>query len=54
MNNRQKMIQAILNTIDDWDLETLIDYAKAQVRNDLDDLSERELIEEYNLHFDEE
>lgn len=50
--SREQMIVKLLDLIDDWELLALIDYAKHQMRQDLDNLTDKELSEEYNLEFD--
>ena len=40
---REKTIMQIINTIDNWELEDLIDYVKMEKRRDLDDMSTEEL-----------
>lgn len=45
---REQMIEQLISRVDDWDVSMLLDYVKAQLRNDYDDLSKEELQDEYD------
>ena len=48
MTNDEK-IQAIVATIDDWDLKTCVDYAKDRMEEALRQYCDTELDEEYRI-----
>lgn len=53
MPDKETMIEALVSLVDDWDLDTLIDYAKTQVYADLDNCTLDEVAKEYTETFPE-
>jgi hypothetical protein len=54
MKTRQEQIEWMLESICDWDLETLIDCVQWQCREDWNKLSDTEIKEQYDEWFDSE
>ena len=46
--SKENRIDDIISTVDDWELEELIDYAKDQYRQDLENCTEEEVIEAWH------
>jgi hypothetical protein len=44
---REEMIEAIVNQVDDWDLATLIEVAKRNLREELKRATDEEMESEY-------
>lgn len=46
---KEDKIVEIISEVDDWDLDTLIDWAKDKMREDLEQLSPKGFNDEYKL-----
>jgi hypothetical protein len=46
---RERLIDAIVEDVDSWDLENLIGYVQAAVERKLRQLNDDQLLEEYQL-----
>lgn len=47
--NRQEMIQELVDDVDNWELEDLIEWSKGQYRRYLLSLSDKEVEIEYSI-----
>ena len=51
---REARIQALVDQVDDWDMQTIIERAKYAVRESYEAYSDAELIKTYNEAFGDE
>ena len=47
MKTREEMIEAVVNSVEDWDLNTLIEYAMNSVEEDIKNLDDGDLEQVY-------
>lgn len=45
--HRERIIQELVNEVEDWDYQTLLDWAQHERRLDLENLDDDELVKEY-------
>ncbi len=50
--SRQKRIEEIVSRVEDWSLEALVEYAKDQITEYLENLSDKELDDEYQSYLE--
>jgi hypothetical protein len=51
---KDEMVKAIVDEVEYWDLDILIGWVQAIMKNELDHLSYQEVHDEYTFHFEED
>ncbi|MGB0641685.1 MAG: hypothetical protein ACPGTU_20300 [Myxococcota bacterium] len=46
---REEMIDAIVNDVDNWDLDNIFEWIQHEMRTRLNDLSTDDIVEEYSM-----
>lgn len=54
IQERETRIQALVDQVDDWDMQTTIERAKQSVRESYEAYSDAELVKTYNEAFGDE
>jgi len=49
--SKEKKIKELVELVEDWDIDTLIETAQQNMRERLEDMTEKEVNEEYHLIF---